>query len=189
MAAAIYSTTAQEGIDINALFILDAKGTPEYPAPPFQPGELAWGTDGSEWVYATASVTIGRGQVVIFNVSPGSWSVAPITNTLARAGYGNLLGVVGGSQGSLFVPAPSGSQTATYFWVQRAGNAPAVAASGTISPSASLFSSTVTGNVTGSLGAATNAILNGIVMSAATPAAGSGFGSAILNYPTSGVSE
>ena len=188
MAAAIYSTTAQDGIDINLVFILDAKGTPEYPGPPFQPGELAWGTDGSEWVYSTASLTLAAGSVVIFNPTPGSWSVAAVTNTLARNQYGNLLGVVGGSQGSMFVPAPSGTQTATYFWVQRAGNAPKVLAAGTISPNASVFTTATGGQLGGSLGAATNALVNGLVFSQATPAAG-GSGNAVLNYPVAGIAE
>ena len=188
MAAAIYSTTAQDGIDINLVFILDAKGTPEYPGPPFQPGELAWGTDGSEWVYSTASLTLAAGSVVIFNPTPGSWSVAAVTNTLARNQYGNLLGVVGGSQGSMFVPAPSGTQTATYFWVQRAGNAPKVLAAGTISPNASVFTTATGGQLGGSLGAATNAFVNGLVFSQATPAA-SGSGNAVLNYPVAGIAE
>ena len=188
MAAALYSTTSQEGIDVNQVFILNIAGTPEYPAPPFQPGELAWGTDGSEWVYATASVTIAAGSVVVFNPTPGSWSVAPVTNTLARNQYGNLLGVIGGSQGSLVVPAPSGTQTATYFWVQRAGNAPKVLAAGTISANASVFTTATGGQLGGSLGAGTNALVNGLVFSAATPAAG-GSGAAVLNYPTCGIAE
>ena len=192
MAAAIYSTTAQEGIDINSVFILNlgANGTPEYPAPPFLPGELAWGTDGSEWVYSTASLTIAAGSVVVFNPTPGSWSVAPVTNTLARNQYGNLLGVVGGSQGSLVVPAPTGTQTGTYFWVQRAGNAPKVLAAGTISANASVFTTATGGQLTGSLGAGTNAIVNGLVFSqVVTAAGGGGSGNAVLNYPVVGVSE
>ena len=50
----IYSTTTQSGIDINTVFLLDTTGHPEYPAPPFYPGKVAWGTDGSAWVYCQA---------------------------------------------------------------------------------------------------------------------------------------
>ena len=175
------------------MFFLDTKTYPEYPAPPFLVGELAWGTDGSEWVFAHSSISVAPGSVLIFNGLPAAssslgWSIALITNTLARAGYGALLGVSGGATGSVTVGAPSGTQTHNYFWVQRAGNAQLVAAAGTIAINASVFSSTVSGQVTGSLGAATNAILNGIVFSAPTAAAGSS-ASAILNYPTVGVAE
>ena len=90
----IYSTQTQSGIDINSVFMLDTN-TPEYPAPPFYPGEQAWGTDGSAWVYATASQTLTAGYVVVVSVVPGSWSVAPIGGaTVATAPTGDLLGVV-----------------------------------------------------------------------------------------------
>ena len=75
MAAAMYSTINMEGVDVNSVFYLDTS-TPEYPRPPFNPGTLAWGTDGSHWVYCTASTTIGAGKVVIISDVPGSWSVA-----------------------------------------------------------------------------------------------------------------
>lgn len=183
MAAAIYSTTSQQGIDINSVFYLDTKTAPEYPAPPFLAGELAWGTDGSEWVYCTASVTIGVGNVVIISGTPGSWSVAPLTNTLARAGFGSLLGVVGGSQGSLFVGAPSGTQTASFFWVQRAGNAPAVLDGLSLSANTLAHSSTLTGGIGATGGVGTSAILSGIVFSSIAGTVTSRF-PAILNYPT-----
>jgi hypothetical protein len=185
MAAAIYSTTSQEGIDINSVFLLDVKSAPEYPAPPFLAGELAWGTDGSEWVYCTASVTIGFGNVVIIAGTPGSWSVAPITNTLVRAGFGQLLGVVGGSNGSMFVPAPSGTQTGSYFWVQRAGNAPLVLVGLSVAANATLHSSTTTGGLGATGGAGTSGIVAGIVFSQSAFTAGSRF-NAILNYPLAG---
>ena len=58
MAAAIYSTINKEGIDVNTVFTLDPTGTPEAPGVPFTPGETAFGTDGSYWVFCTASITI-----------------------------------------------------------------------------------------------------------------------------------
>ena len=68
--------------------------------------------------------TITAGSVVIVSPIPGSWSVAPIGGaTVTATVTGELIGVVGGSTGSVGVPAPSGTQTASYFWVQRAGNA------------------------------------------------------------------
>jgi hypothetical protein len=197
----IYSTTAQQGIDVNAVFLLDPVNALEYPAPPFQPGELAWGTDGSEWVYCTASLTIGAGQAVGISTFPGSWSVAPLvgltitqTNGVAvngitavtiAASVGMLVGVVGGSQGTMVVPAPSGTQTGAYFWVQRAGNCPNLAMNGSGAIYSQLSSTAAaSGSLTSAVAiASTTVAVNGIVWSLATASA-TGPNTAILNYPS-----
>jgi len=192
MAAAIYSTTTQEGIDVNSVFILDS-GTPEYPRPPFIAGELAWGTDGSEWVYCTASITIAAGSVVLISQTQGSWSVALIggaTVSAAANATGLLVGVVGGSQGSLVVPAPAGTQTGTFFWVQRAGNCPNVKTLASTTKLAQLHSSATLAGVLTSTGGGTNTTyqVNGIVISNATGSA-AGPNTAILNYPVVGLTS
>lgn len=191
MAAAIYSTTNQEGIDVNSVFILDPTGTPELPGPPFPVGELAWGTDGSEWVFCTASITLGAGFVVLISQVPGSWSVAAVGGaTVAATLTGQLVGVIGGSQGSMVVPAPSGTQRGTYFWVQRAGNAPNVktVSSGAVTKNAQLFSSaTLAGAVNSSGGGAgTTYSINGMVIAVAAGSA-AGPNVATLNYPVVGL--
>jgi len=188
--ATIYSTTAQEGIDINSVFIQDSS-TPEYPAPPFVAGELAWGTDGSEWVYCTASITIAASSVVRVSEVPGSWSVALIGGaTVASPPTGDLIGVVGGAKGTVAIPAPTGTQTATYFWVQRAGNCPNVNCAASTAVNTVLHSSaTVGGQVTSTAGGAgTSYQLNGIVISQATGST-AGPNTAVLNYPAVGVTN
>lgn len=189
--AAIFSTTAQEGIDINAVFI-QSSGTPEYPAPPFIAGELAWGTDGSEWVYCTASITIAPGSVVVASAVPGQWSVALIggaTIAAASAPVGQLVGVTGGATGSVVVPAPVAPQTATYFWIQRAGNAPNVKSAAATTKNAQLFSSATVGGIVGSSagGVGTTYQINGLIVSQATGSA-AGPNTAVLNYPVVGAS-
>lgn len=191
MVTAIYSTTSQEGIDINTVFTLST-ATPEYPRPPFIPGELAWGTDGSEWVYCTASITIAPGSVVVVSAVPGSWSVALIGGgTIAStvAPVGQLIGVTGAGTGSVAIPAPASPQTATYFWVQRAGNAPNVKSAATTTKNAQLYSSATTAGIVTSTagGAGTSYQVNGLVIS---QAAGSTAGpnTAVLNYPVGGAS-
>ena len=197
----IYSTTAQQGIDVNAVFMLDPVNALEYPAPPFQPGELAWGTDGSEWVFCTSSVTIGAGQAVGISTFPGSWSVAPLvgltitqTNGVAvngitavtiAASVGMLVGVVGGAAGTMAVPAPSGTQTGAYFWVQRAGNCPNLAMNGSGAIYSQLSSTAAaSGSLTSAAAiASTTVAVNGIVWSLATASA-TGPNTAILNYPS-----
>lgn len=189
MAAAIYSTTNAEGVDINAVFLLDPSD-PSYPRPPFLPGTIANGTDGSAWIYCTASITITNGSVVIVNATPGSWSVAQIGGaTVATAPTGRFVGIVGGSQGSMVVPAPSGTQTGSFFWVQRLGNVPNIRTLATTTVSIQLYSSaTLGGVVTGAAGgAATTYQVNGLVISQATGSA-AGPNTGIANWPVVGSS-
>ena len=187
MATAIYSTTTQSGIDINSVFYLDTKTAPEYPAPPFLPGELAWGTDGSEWVYATSSVTISAGSAVLFNVTPGSWSVALLSNANGRGALGDFVGVVGGSLGSLNVSQPTGTQTASYFWVQRAGNCPKLLSS-SVAANAALHTQITGGLLGGTGGVGTSAAVSGVVFSQTAGTSGTAY-NAILNYPTVGAND
>ncbi len=189
MAAAIYSTANMEGVDINQVFYLDTS-TPEYPAPPFNKGVRAFGTDGSDWVYCTASITIGAGKVVLISDVPGSWSVALIGGATIGVGpTGQLLGLVGGSLGRMFVGAPSGTQTASFFWVQRAGNAQGIDCASTANKEAQLFSSATVGGRVSSTGggSGTTYSLLGIVVSVANGSV-AGPNSAVLNYPVVGSS-
>jgi hypothetical protein len=191
MAAATYSTLNMEGVDINNVFYLDTK-TLEYPAPPFIAGTQAFGTDGSAWVYCTSSVSLGIGAVCVVSEVPGSWSVALIgggTIAATAAPIGDLVGVVSGSQGSLVVGAPSGTQTGAYFWLQRAGNCQALNTAASTTKDAQLFSSaTVAGRVSSSGGGVgTTYTINGMVVSQATGST-AGPNTAVLNWPTVGSS-
>lgn len=185
--AALYSTTNGEGIDVNSVFILDTS-TPEYPRPPFLPGTLANGSDGSAWAYCTASITIGKGSAVLVSNTPGSWSVSLVGGaTVATPPTGTLVGVVGGSTGTMAIPAPSGTQTGTFFWVQRGGNVPNLLTVASTTKNAQLYSSAVTGGALSSTagGSATTYQINGIVVSVATGSV-AGPNSAILNAPVVG---
>ena len=187
----IYSTTTQMGIDINSVFLLDTAGHPEYPAPPFYPGEQAWGTDGSSWVYCQASQTLSAGYVVIVSEIPGSWSVAPIGGaTVATSPTGDLLGVIGGAPGTIGIPAPTGTQTAAYFWIQRSGNAQNVITAASTTKQAQLHSSaTVAGQVSSSGGGSgTTYNINGMIISQATGST-AGPNTAVLNYPVVGLTN
>lgn len=187
----LYSTSSQEGVDISDVFILSS-GTPEYPRPPFLPGTLAWGSDGSEWVYCTASITIAPGSVVVVSAVPGSWSVALIggaTIAAASAPIGQLVGVTGGGTGSVAIPAPAAPQTATFFWVQRAGNANNVKTAASTTKNAQLFSSATVGGIVSSTagGAGTTYQINGLVISQNTGST-AGPNTAVLNFPVVGAS-
>ena len=187
--AAIYSTTNGEGIDVNSVFMLDTS-TLEYPRPPFGVGTIAMGTDGSSWVYCTASITIGSGAAVLISNTPGNWSCALTGGaTVGTAPTGTFVGVVGGSTGTMVVPAPSGTQTGAFFWVQRLGNCPNVKTAASTTKNAQLYSSATTGGTLSSTagGAATTYQVNGLVVSVATGSA-AGPNSAILNWPIIGTS-
>jgi hypothetical protein len=196
--ATIYSTTTQSGIDINQVFQLNtgSAGTPEYPRPPFLPGELAWGTDGSEWVYVTNSATVAPGSVLLISAVPGfgtaagAWSVALIGGaTVATAPTGQLIAVSGGGTGSVAVPSIATGATANFFWAQRAGNCQNVQTAASTTINAQLYSSkTVGGIVSSSAGGASSTYqINGLVISQATGST-AGPNTAILNYPVVGSS-
>lgn len=189
--ATLYNTSTQEGVDINDVFMLSS-GTPEYPRPPFLPGSLAWGTDGSEWVYCTSSISIAPGSVLVVSAVPGSWSVALIggaTVAAASAPVGQLVAVSGGGTGSVTVPAPASPQTANFFWAQRAGNAPNVRTAATTTKNSPLSSSATAAGVVSAVagGVGTTYAINGMVI---TQAAGSAAGpnTAVLNFPVVGAS-
>lgn len=189
--ATLYNTSTQEGVDINDVFMLSS-GTPEYPRPPFLPGSLAWGTDGSEWVYCTSSISIVPGSVLVVSAVPGSWSVALIggaTVAAASAPVGQLVAVSGGGTGSVTVPAPASPQTANFFWAQRAGNAPNVRTAATTTKNSPLSSSATAAGVVSAVagGVGTTYAINGMVI---TQAAGSTAGpnTAVLNFPVVGAS-
>lgn len=187
---AIYSTDNRIGVDVNAVFMLDTSGAPEYPAPPFLVGTRASGTDGSEWIFSTSSITIGAGNVVLFSFSPGTWSCALIGGSTATAPTGQLAGVVGGSTGTMVVPAPSGTQTGAYFWVQIAGNCPNVATLASTAVTTVLHSVPTLGGVLTSSGsgAGTSYQVSGIVISNATGSA-AGPNTAILDFPVVGATN
>jgi hypothetical protein len=187
MAAAIYSTVNESGIDVNSVFALST-GTPEYPNPPFLPGTPAWGTDGSEWVYATASVTIAAGSVCVFSNTPGSWSVALVGGSAAAGAFGSLLGVVGGSTGTMVVPAPVSPQTGMYFWTQVKGNCPNVKTAASTTKNAQLYTVAATAGIVFSTtpGTGSGNQVAGLVISVANGST-AGPNTAILNFPTLGV--
>lgn len=185
--AAIFSTTTESGIDVNSVFIAST-ATPEYPAPPFIAGQNAWGTDGSQWTYCTASITIAAGSVVLISAVPGSWSVALMGGaSLASYPVGQFLGVVGGSTGTLSVPAPTGSQTGTYFWVQVEGNCPNIKCVAATTKNAQLYDSAATAGAVSSSspGTASGFQVTGMVITQATGSA-AGPNTGVLNNPTVG---
>jgi hypothetical protein len=185
--AIIYSTTTQAGIDINNVFFLDTSAL-EYPNAPFLAGELAWGTDGSEWVYGQSSATFAAGSVVVFSPTPGLWSVAAIgSGSLQKTTLGYLVGVTGGATGSVVVGQPTGTQKQNFFWVQRAGNAQAVLGSGTFAAGVQLHSTIASaGQVGTASGAATTVAINGIAFS--QPGTNQAK-NAVLNYPFVGSND
>jgi hypothetical protein len=191
---ALYQTEGGAGFDPNQVFYLDLVGSPEYPAPPFAPGTLGRGTDGTDWTYCNASIAISAGGVVLvstgFSTANGiqattEMSVALIGGaTVANAPVGQLVGVIGGTTGSVSVTAPSGTQTGAYFWIQRAGNCPNVGMTGTGTTLTQLHSSATVAGVLNAAtgGSGTTYQVAGIAFTNTTASA-TGPNQGVLNYP------
>lgn len=185
-APAIYSTSNKEGVDINSVFYLDTQ-TLWYPTAPFNVGTDAFGTDGSGWVYVTSTQSLSAGSVVIVSEAPNSWSVAAIGGSAVAAPICNFVGVVGGSTGTMSVSAASGTQTASYFWIQRTGNCPNVRCLANTTANAILHSSATTAGVVTSTsgGSGTTFQLYDIYISQAAGSA-AGPNTAVLNWTKAG---
>jgi hypothetical protein len=110
--------------------------------------------------------------------------------TTATAPTGDLVGVVGGSTGTMVVPAPSGTQKGMYFWVQRAGNVPNLRTAATTTQNAQLHTSATVGGIVSSSGggAGTTYQINGLVVSQAQGST-AGPNTAVANWPVVGATN
>jgi hypothetical protein len=87
----------------------------------------------------------------------------------------------------MVVPAPTGTQVGTYFWVQRLGNVPNVKAIATATANVQLYSvSTLSGAISAvNGGTGTTYQINGLVISLATGSV-AGPNTGIANWPVVG---
>src|SRR5258706_13658105 len=95
-----YQTLNMVGVDPTLYYtnLATAGGsvTPEYPAPPFVPGTLAFGSDGSQFIFVQASSAINLTDFVAINtgqaVAPYQANSVNTTNI-----FGSLLMGIGSS--------------------------------------------------------------------------------------------
>jgi hypothetical protein len=181
MAIAGFSTFSIEGIDLAATYTGYVQSTaqsstnnPDYPGPTgqFSLGQVAKGTDGSEWVYVLAGTAIAVGDTCLIVNTTTLWTASSITSTLAAAKQGDLVGV------APLVAIASGS----YGWVQRSGKCAAISVAAATTANVALKTSTTAGRLTTTLATAVSVQISGIVIAATGPAS-AGVQQGVLNWP------
>lgn len=167
-----FNITNTEGVDFSAVFYLDT-AKPEYPRPPFAVGTVMKGTDGTEYVYVSATSAQAIGDVCRLSTA---W-VATGVNAADVGMFGLLVGVV-----PVVVAAVSGTVSASFFWIQRAGICPAISVTTGVTANQQLYSMGTTGRLDASPATGDEAI-TGLVT---TATAASNLAPGVLNYPTVG---
>jgi len=139
--------------------------------PQFTLGQLAKGSDGSEWVYvqADASGVTGTGYVVLLNEN---WSADMLDTTNSASGFGQRVGV-----------APVAVSASEYFWTQVKGVC-VVQVAASAAANTALNSTATAGQVDddASVGAE---VVNDLVLTTANGASAA-TAAAYLSYPTVG---
>lgn len=122
-----FVTTNIEGVDVTQWFNVSASLTPETPAPPFAPGNVAMGQNGAEYVFVQASTTINLGAVL--QISQTNTANGLISTNIASS-LGCRIGTTGAvtSIGASLTYIPAGA----YFWAQVRGGPVALTQSSTL---------------------------------------------------------
>lgn len=177
-----WNINPQAGVDFTSSYTVDADA-PEYPGPPFIPGTRMFGTNGSCYLFVRATSTVLTGRVVIVDDNT-AWTVRQITNSLARAAFGQMVGVVASTD--ITTGSSTGILTDSYGWIQVAGYT-SDCAFNTGSTEFTQAHTSATGvlmDTTG--GAGTTAKVDGIVLLAT---AADNTAAALLNFPTVGAAD
>lgn len=173
------NSTPKEGVDFNTTYTAydqtaaqSSTNSPDYPAPPFVPGDTVKGTGDSDFVFVKASANITLGDVVILSSTYGA---QPITTTLATKG--SLVGV-----------APVAITSGQYGWVQRAGTSTGgLRVVGATAPFVQLAATTTAGVLDDVVTTGTVNI-TGVIISA-TSGAATAATAGVLNYPVVGTTN
>ncbi len=185
MAIAGFQTFSIEGIDLSATYTgynqasaQSSTNNPDYPSltGQFSLGQVAKGTDGSEWVYVLAGGAITQGDVVLITNTGSLWTANSVTNTLAASKLGDYLAVA-----SLSTVA-SGS----YGWVQRSGKCAGISVIASTTANVTMYTTTTAGKLSSASVASTTSIASGIVLATAGTTATV---QAILNFPVVGATQ
>ena len=172
----------QSGVNFAASYNVSASN-PDYPGTPFVVGTKMDGTNASVYLFVKATSNVLQGRVVIVDDNV-NWTVRQITNSLARAALGQMVGVVS-SAGTISGTSP-GIPAGDYGWIQIKGYNDSVQ----FNTGSTAFTQAYT-SATGVLmdttsAAGVNAAVNGIVLLATS--AGNA-AAAILNWPTVGAAQ
>lgn len=124
-----YQTYSGIGIDPTVYYAVSASATPETPAPPFQVGTQAHGTDGSQFVFVQASTTINPGDFVTLNIGQ---NVSPFqANSVTTTNVQSSLCVGLAATGLVVAQSVSYIPAGAYFWAVTKGQyIPALSSAG-----------------------------------------------------------
>jgi hypothetical protein len=122
-----YQTLNMLGVDPTLYYtnIETAGGsiTPEYPAPPFTPGTQAFGSDGSQFIFVQASISISLTDFVV--ISAGNTVNPFIANSITTSNAGTAASEVNmaiGSTGLVLKQSVSFIPAGAMFWALTKGD-------------------------------------------------------------------
>lgn len=172
----------QAGVDFTKTYTVSSS-TPEYPGLPFFPGTQMQGTNGSTYMFVNALLDVVNTRVVIIN-DMTQWQCRHITNTLARAAFGQMVGVVAGT--GAVAGGYTGIPAGAYGWIQIQGYTSAVAFNTGSAAFTQAYTDAASTLMSTTSAAGVNAAVNGIVL---LTAASGNTATAFLNYPTVGAAQ
>jgi hypothetical protein len=146
-----YQTLNMQGVDPTVYYAVSASATPEYPAPPFQQGTQAFGSDGSQFVFVQASTSISLTDFVVLNSGSTTSANGAMANSVTSTTVTSSLAVGLGSAGIVVAGSVSYIPAGAYFWAcTRGQNIPATTSAGlaTNASGVALFTSTTAGVLT-----------------------------------------
>jgi hypothetical protein len=95
-----YTTNPQLGVKFGSSYpaatTVSSTSGLEQPSPPWAPGTIEFGSDGTKWMFVKAGGTVTANDFVIVTDSAAHVAQA-LTNTLGRANFGARCGVAGAS--------------------------------------------------------------------------------------------
>ena len=113
---AFYGTTPVGGVDPTQYYVVSASLTPETPAPPFLPGQMVMGNNGSEFVFVQASTSISLGDFLAITTGATANS---LTSTNVQSSLGARIGMASAVIAGSVTYIPAGA----YFWATLRGMA------------------------------------------------------------------
>lgn len=94
----INTTLPQAGINFLATYsaatTTSSTSGLDQPSPPWLPGTIEFGSNGSQWIFCKAGGTIAAGDFVAVTTQ-ATFVVEAITSTIGRANYGSMVGCAG----------------------------------------------------------------------------------------------
>lgn len=147
-----FVTQSMEGVDLGATYAAISAATPEYPGLPFAPGSRVIATDGSEWIFVTASGTIAQNAVC--------WIDNTYAAVVAIGGAGAITAVPEATAGFVGFCQVAGVVSGVSFWAMISGRPTVLVASAGVT--VPLYTSDTAGTLTGTTNTASHFQVMGV---------------------------